>query len=166
MRDQLGSTAELWQHVAPFELTRSAALTPVNDSDDDRTFVVRPEAVRAARDAALQTAAHRPAAEADAAGNLGGEIDFDITGAGQPETVVDFDITGAAPTATTVDFDITGAFAEPEPATPAIAAPSATPAEPRPTTQSPTAQSERSNTVAYVVIALVVVAALAWLLLK
>lgn len=166
MRDQLGSTAELWQHVAPFELTRSAALTPVNDSDDDRTFVVRPEAVRAARDAALQTAAHRPAAEADAAGNLGGEIDFDITGAGQPETVVDFDITGAAPTATTVDFDITGAFAEPEPATPAVAAPSATPAEPRPTTQSPTAQSERSNTVAYVVIALVVVAALAWLLLK
>lgn len=166
MRDQLGSTAELWQHVAPFELTRSAALTPVNDSDDDRTFVVRPEAVRAARDAALQTAAHRPAAEADAAGNLGGEIDFDITGAGQPETVVDFDITGAAPTATTVDFDITGAFAEPEPATPAVAAPSATPAEPRPTTQSPAAQSERSNTVAYVVIALVVVAALAWLLLK
>ena len=166
MRDQLGSTAELWQHVAPFELTRSAALTPVNDSDDDRTFVVRPEAVRAARDAALQTAAHRPAAEADAAGNLSGEIDFDITGAGQPETVVDFDITGAAPTATTVDFDITGAFAEPEPATPAVAAPSATPAEPRPTTQSPTAQSERSNTVAYVVIALVVVAALAWLLLK
>ena len=164
MRDQLGSTAELWQHVAPFELTRSAALTPVNDSDDDRTFVVRPEAVRAARDAALQTAAHRPAAEADAAGNLGGEIDFDITGAGQPETVVDFDITGAAPTATTVDFDITGAFAEP--ATPAVAAPSATPAEPRPTTQSPAAQSERSNTVAYVVIALVVVAALAWLLLK